>query len=135
MQKPKFVQDITTYKILWDFEIEMDHLIPTKRFLVLISKKKGTSYLEDFSVPVDHKVKMKESEKINKYLNLAKELKKLWNKVTVVPITDGALGKVLKIWKKKQEELEIRERAETIVKIVKIDENIQMSSEDLSLRN
>ena len=41
----------------------------------------------DFAVPVDHRVKLKESEKKDRYLTLARELKKLWNmKVTFIPI-------------------------------------------------
>ena len=51
----------------------------------------------DFAVPADHRVKLKENEKKDKYLDLAKELKKLWNmKVTVIPIVIGALGTVTK---------------------------------------
>ena len=39
----------------------------------------------DFAVQMDHTVKMKESKKIDKYLDLARELKKQWNvKVTVI---------------------------------------------------
>ena len=54
---------------------------------------------------------MKENEKIGKYLDLARELKKLWNmKVIVIPIVVGALGTV----PKKLENLEIRGRIETI---------------------
>ena len=49
----------------------------------------------DSTVPADHGVKLKESEKKDKYLELARELKKLWNmKVTVTPIVIGALGTV-----------------------------------------
>ena len=33
----------------------------------------------DFAVPVKQRLKLKESEKKNKYLDLAKELKRLWN--------------------------------------------------------
>ena len=37
------------------------------------------------------------SEKINKYLDLAREQKQLWNmRVTVIPVVIGALGTVLK---------------------------------------
>ena len=50
-----------------------------------------------FSVPVDHRVKLKENEKMDKYLDLAREVKKLWNmKVKVIPIVVGALGTVPK---------------------------------------
>ena len=33
----------------------------------------------DFAISVDQKVKIKESEKIDKYMDLARELKKRWN--------------------------------------------------------
>ena len=33
----------------------------------------------DFVIPADHKVELKESEKKGKYLDLARELQKLWN--------------------------------------------------------
>ena len=42
-------------------------------------------------------LQLKESEKRDKYLDLARELKKLWNmKVTAIPIVIGALGTVTK---------------------------------------
>ena len=47
----------------------------------------------DFAVPTDHIVKPKESEKRDKYQDLAREFKKLWSmKVTVIPLVIGALG-------------------------------------------
>ena len=47
-----------------------------------------------FAVPADHWIKLKECEKRNKYLDLARELKKLWNmKVTIIPIVIGALAR------------------------------------------
>ena len=49
----------------------------------------------DFALPADPKVKLKESEKTDKYHVLARELKKLWNmKVTIIPIIIGALDTV-----------------------------------------
>ena len=51
----------------------------------------------DLAVPADHRVKIKVNEKRDKYLDLAKELKKLWNMmVTVMPFINGALIAVLK---------------------------------------
>ena len=40
------------------------------------TQKKRTSKIVDFAVPTDHRIKLKESEKKDKYLNLARELKK-----------------------------------------------------------
>ena len=51
----------------------------------------------DFAVPADHRIKLKDCEKKDKYLDLARELKKLWNmQVTIIPIVIGALGTVTK---------------------------------------
>ena len=42
-------------------------------------------------------IELKEKEKITKYQDLARELKKQWNmKVRMIPIIVGAFGKVLK---------------------------------------
>ena len=47
----------------------------------------------DFTVRADHKVKIEEIEKTDKYLDFARELKKLCNmKVIVIPIVISALG-------------------------------------------
>ena len=46
----------------------------------MIINKKGRTYrIVDFAVPVDQWVKLKECKKRDKYLDFAKELKKLWN--------------------------------------------------------
>ena len=75
-------------KTLRDFVIQMNHLIQARRpELVIIYKKKKTCCLVDFVVPEDHRVKIKENEKRNKYLDLAKERKKLWNMgVILIPV-------------------------------------------------
>ena len=49
------------------------------------------------AVPSDHIVKLKEIEKKDKYLDLASELKRLWNmQVTLKSIVNGVLGTVSK---------------------------------------
>ena len=69
----------------------------------------------DFAVSVDHRKNLKEFEKKDKYLDLAKELKKLWNmKVTIVPIVFGAFGTITKGLLKGLDDLEIGGRVETI---------------------
>ena len=41
MHKPEFVQRNETYKLLWDFGIQTDHLISARRSdLVIVKKKK-----------------------------------------------------------------------------------------------
>ena len=69
----------------------------------------------DFAIPVDHRVKLKESEKKDKYQDLARERKKLRNmKVTVIPIVIDTLGTAIKGLIKGLVDLEIRGRVETI---------------------
>ena len=105
------------HKLLWDFNMQTDHLIPNRRLdLTIINKKKRICKIVDFAVPVDHRINLKESEKKDKYLDLARELKKLWNmKVTIVPIVIGALGTITKgTITKDLEDLEIGGRVKTI---------------------
>ena len=91
MHNPTSVLQNETYKHLWDFEIKTDHLISARRPDLI--KKERTCRIVDFAVPSHHWVKLKEIEKKDKYLDLARELKKLWNmKVTEIPIAIGILG-------------------------------------------
>ena len=63
------------------------------------NNKQKRENLQNCVVPADHSVKLKECEKKDKYLDFARELKKLWNvKVTIIPIVIGALGTVTKEW-------------------------------------
>ena len=78
-------------------------------------QKKRTCRIVDFAVPADHRVKLKESEKNDKYLDLARVLKKLWNmKVMIIPIVTGVLGTDTKWLLTGLEDLEIRGQVMTI---------------------
>ena len=78
-------------------------------------QKQKISKIVDFAVPADHIINLKESEKKDKYLDLARKLKKVWNmKVTIVSIVIGALGTIIKGLLKGLEDLEIGGRVETI---------------------
>ena len=62
----------------------------------------------DFAVSADHRINLKECEKKDKYLELARELKKPWNmKVTIVTIAIGAFGTITKRILKGLEDLEV----------------------------
>ena len=70
-------------------------------------KKKRICKIVDFAVPADHRIRLKECEKKDKYLDLARELKKLWNmKVTIVPIVIGAFRTITKGLFQRQEDSE-----------------------------
>ena len=94
----------------WDFDTHTDHLISSRRpYLIIINK------IVDFAVPADHRIKLKECEKKDKYLDLARELKKPWNmQGTIILIVIGAFGTVTKGLLKGLEDLEVGDRVEAI---------------------
>ena len=104
------------HKLLWDFNIQTDHLILARRpDLIIINKKKKICKIVDFAVPADHRIILKKSGKKDKYLDLDRELKKLLNmKVTIVPIVIGAFGTITKGLLKGLEDLEVGGWVETI---------------------
>ena len=68
----------------------------------------------EFTLLADHRVKIAESEKTYKYLELARELKKLCNiKVTVIPIVIGVLGTIPPKLIEAVEDLKIKVQVET----------------------
>ena len=92
MHKQESVLENETHKILWEF-------------LIQTVEHEGDNYtnchLVDFAILADHRVKIKESEKIHKYLDLTRELKKNWNmRVTMMLIVVGKFGMTPKAWKK-----------------------------------
>ena len=105
MHNPAPILENYTHQLLWDFNIQTDHLIPARRQdRIIINNKMRTCTIVDFAVAADHRINLKECAKKGKYLDLARELKNLWNmKVTIVPIVIGALGTItkglLKTWR------------------------------------
>ena len=74
------VQENDSQRLLWDFNIQTDYLIPARRpDLIIINKKMRICKIVDFAIPADYRINLKESEKKDKYLDLAREIKKLWN--------------------------------------------------------
>ena len=106
-----------THKLLWDFDEQTDLLISARRpnLIIINNKKREFAKTVNFAVPADYRIRPKEYEKKDKYLDLARELKKLSNmKVTIIPIAIGALGTVTKGLLKGLEELDVGGRVETI---------------------
>ena len=71
----------------------------------------------NFAVPANNRVKLKEIQKRDKHLDLARELEKikLWSiKVTVIPIVISAFCIVIKELVQGRKDLEIRGLVETI---------------------
>ena len=100
-----------------NFDVHTDHLISARRpdLIIINKKKKRNCKIVDFAIMADYRIKLKECEKKDKYLDLARELKKLGNmQVTIIPIVIGAFGTVTKGLLKGVEDLEVGGRVETI---------------------
>ena len=110
MHNPAPVLENDTFKLQSDFNIHTDHLISARRpdHIITNKKKKRICKIVDFSVLADYGIKLKECEKKNKYIDLARKLKKQKNmKVTLIPIVIGAFDTVTKELLKGLEDLEV----------------------------
>ena len=115
MHNPTSLLENEAHKHLWDFDIQTNHLISTRRSDHIIINKKKTCKIVDYAVPADRKIKLKDSEKKDKCLELARELKKLRNKkMTIILTVIGTLSIITKGLIKGLEGLEIRGRMGTI---------------------
>ena len=84
-------------KILWDFHIQTDKPVEHCRpDIVLVKKKENTAIIVDVAVPGDCRVGSKETDKIETYQDLKRELKRIWDlrTIKIVPIVVGTLGAV-----------------------------------------
>ncbi len=88
------VLDTDSHKLLWDFNIQTDNRNQARRpDHIIIKKKKRICKKVDVAVTADHRKNRKESEKKDKDIDSAREMKKLWKKkVTNVPSVSGAGG-------------------------------------------
>ena len=128
-----------THKLLWDLDIHTDYLISVRNIRPYNKqqRKKRICKIVDFAVSADHRIKLKECEKKDKYLDLARELKKQWNmRVTIVLIVTGAFGTVTKGLLKGLEDLEVGGQVETIqttalLKTARIPRRVLETWEDL----
>ena len=105
-------------KLLWDLSIQTDKVIHARRpDFVIVKKKDKECMIIDVAVPADSRTWSKEEEKIDKYTELAWELRRMWKVQTrVVPIVIGALGTITTRHKDFLEEMGIHVSFETIQK-------------------
>ena len=99
MYNPAPIIENYSHKLLWDFNIQTDHLIPARRPDLMFINEKNNENLQNCRLccPGRPRMNLKESEKKDKYLDLGRGLKRLWNmKVTIAPIVIGALGTITK---------------------------------------
>ena len=90
---PESVLENEDIKILRAFSIHTDHVIKARRpDLVAVDKKRRTCKIINFAVSGDSRIKEKDKQKIEKYQDLRRELKKIWNvTVKIIPLVVGSL--------------------------------------------
>ena len=90
---PRPVAEKKEVKVLWDFELRTDKVMPARRPCIVVVNKTEHA---DVAAPLDWRVKDKEDEKILKYQDHRVEIEKLWNtKAYVMPVIVGSLGATL----------------------------------------
>ena len=78
--QPEAVIENDSCKILCDLTVQTNHFITARKpDMIAIDKKHHKCQIMDSAIPYDTRVDDKEVEKIEKYLDLARELKKVWN--------------------------------------------------------
>ena len=101
--QPQPVTENENAKLLWDYIIRTDRVIPAHRpDLALVDKTINKVSLIDIAVPWHSRAKQKEQEKKrDKYQDLRIELRRLWDKpVEIVPLIVRALGTIPKSLKR-----------------------------------
>ena len=75
--KPARVVENDRIKILWDFNIQADHVIQHRKpDIVVLYKNERKCHFIDIAVPGDKRTELKEQEKIYNYTELRQEVKK-----------------------------------------------------------
>jgi hypothetical protein len=84
--------------ILWNQQVQTDRTIPNnKPDIIIHDNEKRPCMLIDVAIPGDRNVIKKEAEKILKYIDLTKEIQRMWNmKTNVIPVITGATGTISK---------------------------------------
>ena len=76
---PKGIEENEEVKLLLDLTIQTDHDFHHRRPDIVIQKKKAKeTIIVDIAVLGDSNVRQKETEKYEKYQDLARELKRIW---------------------------------------------------------
>ena len=91
---PSPVMENDKVKLLYDFTLQTDREIHHRKpDLVLLKKESRDCFIVDVAIPGDHRIDIKEVEKIDNYSELRLEISRMWNvSCKVIPVVIGALG-------------------------------------------
>ena len=93
------VLEMDRTKVLWDFNIQCDHVIEARRpDIVILEKEEKVCKTTDIAIPADTRAAEKEREKVEKYQGLKREIARIWSmrKLEVIPVVVGAVGTITK---------------------------------------
>ena len=74
--------------------------------IVVVNKNENSCDTIDIAISEDTRTSEKEKDKIGRYQELQREIKRIWN-IRSIPVVVGALGSTSKKLKKCKEELEV----------------------------
>ena len=95
---PEGVVENKEVKILWDVVIKYNREIKARKQDIVVVNKNERSYaIIDIAIPGDVRVSEKEKKKIERYQELKREIKRMWNirSVKVIPVVVGTLPVVV----------------------------------------
>ena len=104
---PEGVVENKEVKILWNVMIQCDRKIKAKKPDIVVVNNERSCAIIDIAMIGDIRVTEKEKEKIERYQELKREIKRMWNIriIKVTPVIVGALGSKSKKLKNCTEEL------------------------------
>ena len=104
---PEGVVENKEVKILWNVMIQCDRKIKAKKPDIVVVNNERSCAIIDIAMIGDIRVTEKEKEKIERYQELKREIKRMWNIriIKVTPVVVGALGSKSKKLKNCTEEL------------------------------
>jgi hypothetical protein len=97
--EPDVVLENIRYRIMWDRFVITDKTIPANRSDIIVTNRVNKyTYLIDIAVPGTTNLEKNYREKINKYIELADEIRRIWNQkeVKIIPILISVTGIVPK---------------------------------------
>ena len=95
---PDSVSENNEVKLLWDMNIQRDHVIEARTpDIVVVNKQERKCAIGDTAVPGDKRIGEKENEKVEKYQELNREIARIWNMrtVRVIPIVIREIHRLL----------------------------------------
>ena len=98
-------------RVSWDMTIYTDKVLKHNPCITLVHKDTQKWTLIDIAVPADQNIIRTEEEKVEKYQDLAFEIRRIHgaSKVTIIPIVIGALGSISKRAKTRYDKLGVPE--------------------------